>query len=1066
MIDIQTKSTELPTIDFTIFEATPGNNLLLQTDPPHFTILAVTKAYLQIAGKTRVELVGKGIFDALPAYPASAEDRVVNAVFDTLKKVIATKQMQHLPTPGCGVSLHENLSLEKYWCTNFSPVISTVGQVTMIVVTVEDLTKEKEVQQLDEKKKLTDFAHNMLHQAPLAIQIYKGRDLVIEVANEQTLTIWGKTADIIGRPFLAVFPELKEAGFKDLMCEVMETRMSKSYYELPVTFKRHGAIGVGYFNFVFQPYYEEGNTAPVGVLVFAAEVTEKVHARQLVDSSEKSLELALEIGALGVFTIDIESNTSFCSSHIVEWFDLPGKHVGVAEVLGKIHPDDQARVSDILQQSIAKINNGRYNTTCRVVHAKTGVLQYMHTIGQVLFENGDPKKISGIIQNITNQVLANQQIEASERNFRNLIMQAPVAIAVFKGKDYIAEIVNDKYLELIGRKRDVFIGKPLFESIPEIQEMLEPWAIEITNTGKSFPAYELEIALERNGQLADCYFSFLWEPMRDGNGEVTGFMAIAVEVTDQVLSRKRVEKSELKIRTVIQSAPYPIAVLIGEEYIIELANESMITAWGKGKDVIGRKYLELLPELSSQGLNTEVKQVFKSGISFSRKNQPVNILVNSEMQSFYYNYNFIPLVDAASMVYGILVSAVDVTDLNLARIRVEESRQNLQNVIMQAPVAMCIYKGPEFIIETANKRMIELWGKEEADVMNQPVLEAVPEALANGFEKILTSVYTTGDAYNSQDVALHLMRNGKLEMIYVNSLCKAYYESDGKISGIVEIATEVTEQVNARHKIEEVVALRTKELAEVNHALQQTNRELEQFAYIASHDLQEPLRKVSTFAQMLARNLGELDDKSKGYIDKITASTMRMSQLIRDVLDFSQLSLSNASFITVDLNKIVEDIFSDFELIVEEKQAQINLSPLPKIVAVPLQMQQLFSNLISNALKFNSSSVHPVITITSETLSAEELGEHKGLLPGVDYYQIKVADNGIGFNEKYAESIFGIFQRLHGKQEYAGTGIGLALCKKIIQNHHGDIWATSPATGGSAFYILLPKQKPISNGIV
>lgn len=387
----------------------------------------------------------------------------------------------------------------------------------------------------------------------------------------------------------------------------------------------------------------------------------------------------------------------------------------------------------------------------------------------------------------------------------------------------------------------------------------------------------------------------------------------------------------------------------------------------------------------------------------------------------------------------------------------KESENNLRHMILQAPVAMCILRGPEYTLEIANTRMFEFWGKPKEILLGKPIFEGMPEAKEQGLEALLENVYTTGNGFKAFERPLNLFRGMHIETIYVNFVYEALYEDNGRIAGIIAVAVEVTEQVNARQRIEEVVEQRTKELAEANIALKVNNQELKQFAYIASHDLQEPLRKVSTFTEKLKENLGEIDERSQIYLDKITTSTQRMMQLIQDVLNFSQLSTENRIEERVDLNCLIESLTSDFELVIEQKGATIIYNNLPTLKVHPLQMRQLFGNLLSNGLKFTKGNVSPVITISANSIAETERTKYNNLLPETDYCIITVADNGIGFSQEYAKKIFNIFERLHGKTEFAGTGIGLAMCKRIAQNHNGEIWATSANEKGSAFHVILPK---------
>jgi len=241
------------------------------------------------------------------------------------------------------------------------------------------------------------------------------------------------------------------------------------------------------------------------------------------------------------------------------------------------------------------------------------------------------------------------------------------------------------------------------------------------------------------------------------------------------------------------------------------------------------------------------------------------------------------------------------------------------------------------------------------------------------------------------------------------------------------------------------------QLEEKINELNASNYDLEQFAYIASHDLQEPLRKIKTFTNLLDKNLS-LGDKDRVYFNKIISSSERMSNLIRDVLNYSQLS-SNNQLVKIELNNIVNDVIDDLELVIQDKGAILHVSKLPVVKGINLQLTQLFTNLITNSLKFSARA--PVIRIEAQEASVSEL-EEQALNPLESFWKITVEDNGIGFEQQYAKQIFDIFQRLNDKQVYAGNGIGLALCKKIVANHRGSIKAEGTLSTGATFTIYLP----------
>lgn len=249
--------------------------------------------------------------------------------------------------------------------------------------------------------------------------------------------------------------------------------------------------------------------------------------------------------------------------------------------------------------------------------------------------------------------------------------------------------------------------------------------------------------------------------------------------------------------------------------------------------------------------------------------------------------------------------------------------------------------------------------------------------------------------------------------------------------------------------LEQQVKERTQLLDETNKLLQQkinelanSNKSLESFTYVASHDLQEPLRKIQTFVSMLDERLAD-PAAARNYMGKIYNAAQRMSNLISDVLQYSRLS-GNVPFTEVRLSEIVRQVCSDYELVISQKNAVINVGAMPVISAVPLQMHQLFSNLLSNALKY--STEEPSVDINAAYFTEN----------GIEKTEITFKDNGIGFDNKYADQIFSLFKRLHGKMEYSGTGIGLSICKKITEQHGGSISAQSKPGSGTVFTVILP----------
>lgn len=276
----------------------------------------------------------------------------------------------------------------------------------------------------------------------------------------------------------------------------------------------------------------------------------------------------------------------------------------------------------------------------------------------------------------------------------------------------------------------------------------------------------------------------------------------------------------------------------------------------------------------------------------------------------------------------------------------------------------------------------------------------------------------------------------------------------------IEIKKGVQKQLeNANVQLEEKVKERTFDLLQSNKKLEESNIDLQQFASIASHDLQEPLRKIMIFSQLVNERFFENEPEAGKYMEKIFSSSNRMRNLINDLLEYSKLS-RHATFQQTDLNCLVQETVNDLELAIQDKQAQLVIDELPVVEAIPGQIRQVFQNLISNALKFASPHRTPVINISCRQTDWMPFSDFD---PDVsNHVRIDIADNGIGFDEIYLDKIFTIFQRLHDKDQYEGNGIGLAIVKKIIEKHNGGMSAASKEGEGSVFSIVLPVKQAVS----
>jgi two-component system CheB/CheR fusion protein len=401
-----------------------------------------------------------------------------------------------------------------------------------------------------------------------------------------------------------------------------------------------------------------------------------------------------------------------------------------------------------------------------------------------------------------------------------------------------------------------------------------------------------------------------------------------------------------------------------------------------------------------------------------------------------------------------LLAFEDITDKRRAEIMKAEREEWFRNMANNAPV-MIWTAGPDGLRNFFNVTWLTYTGRTiEQDMGNGWIHDLLPAD-----KEAFLSVYDEAFEQQKPFAIDYRLRRHDGEYRWVKAIGRPTFSPDGQFTGIVGICTEIHDAKIAHAELERIVSRRTYDLQQANKELKKSNTELQQFAYVASHDLQEPLRKIMIFSDRLTSG-SERSEVRLGYIDKIADSAQRMSQLIHDLLDFSRATRTNERMERTDLNAVSQTVLVDFDLLIKEKNALVLVEELPVIEAIPLQMEQLFHNLISNALKFSKDRTPPVVKISSRTLDKEEVTALGGLDRNQEYVELIFEDNGIGFGNEYAEQIFVLFQRLNGRHEYPGTGIGLALCRKIVDNHGGRIFANSLESIHTQFHVVLPVEQP------
>ncbi|HEU4473137.1 MAG TPA: PAS domain-containing protein [Flavisolibacter sp.] len=630
-------------------------------------------------------------------------------------------------------------------------------------------------------------------------------------------------------------------------------------------------------------------------------------------------------------------------------------------------------------------------------------------------------------------------------NFQHFFDQAHAPFSIIKGKDMVFSFANPAYRQLMNGRE--LVGKTLYEAIPELRG--QPFANlleEVFRTGKPFHVNEIPATavFEGGKEPSTRYFNLSYTPYKNERGETEGILASGYDVTEQVMLRKIAEKDKLNgdaYRLFLQ-APLGICILEGEAFMIELANDAFLEITGKSRlSFVGRPLWEALPEVRTQGYDELLREVKRTGVAYRGSESEVELMRFGKKETLWVNYVFEPLMEEDRSVNRIMVLAIDVTEQVEARHKIEYAEERARLAIESAGLG--VYEVSLVTDEMiTSPRMNAIFGFDRTLSRAEYVSVIHPDDLEIR-DKAHQEALTRGKLEYEARIN---WKDGSLHWIRVNG--RVLFDAKGRPQRMLGMVQDITEQKQFAGELARQVKERTQELEE-------KNSELQQFANVTSHDLQEPLRKVMIFTEMIqARDFDKLGDLSKQQFSKIREAVSRLSESLKDLLNFTSLR-KEEQFSLVNLNEVLRHVLADLEIVISHKDAVIEAPDLPIIRAIPLQMHQLFYNLLNNALKFSREGVRPFIQLSVKRKTRPDSRYLPELDTGKEYLEIVVSDNGIGFDQEHASRIFQMFQRLHTKQAYTGTGIGLALCKKIALNHAGDIYALSEPGRGASFYIYL-----------
>lgn len=544
--------------------------------------------------------------------------------------------------------------------------------------------------------------------------------------------------------------------------------------------------------------------------------------------------------------------------------------------------------------------------------------------------------------------------------------------------------------------------------------------------------------------------------------------SLEIEVKNRT---KELEFEKQKLIALLTNAPVAICLFNGPEHIYEFANHDYLETVGN-RQLIGKSVREALPEIAGQGFYEMLDKVYSTGEPFIGKEiySTIDKKNNGQVEDIYWNFIYQPIYNQNNEIIGISDFAFDITDQVIARQMVEKlnkelsvseakyrnlseelelkvrertqdllkankeveyQRNKLNELFIKAPTLICLLEGPQHIFTFTNPLYEKMFG---SNLIGKTIAEALPIFSNQGHFDILDKVYQTGEAFVGKEYPAFFDKagDGNIVQCYFNFVYQPIFNSENQVEGISAFVFDVTDIILARQQLEKL-----------NANLELSNQELQSFAYVASHDLQEPLRMITSYSQLLSRRYkNKLGEDAVEFIDNILDGGKRMKILIEDILNYSKISKKEMVTSVVDLNAVIESVTFNLQLSIEESNAILNYGNLPKIKVERIHMLQLFQNIIGNAIKYRKKDTQLIIDISVKQLDNSWL--------------FSISDNGIGINPENFHQIFVIFRRLHGRSEYAGTGIGLASCKKIVELYGGSIWVESEEDKGSTFFFTLP----------
>lgn len=844
----------------------------------------------------------------------------------------------------------------------------------------------------------------------------------------------GRHPGALGQRAEECWPEVWNS-ISPLINQVLQKGESVYMEDLMLPLYRNGKLSDAYWTFGYSPVKDEsGNVA--GVIVICTENTDRVKDYKKLKESEELLSFSIEAAELATWDLNPISNKFIGNDRLKDWFGLPKEaEIDLPIATNIIVEKDRENVKQAISKSI-QYPGEKYEIEYTILNPKSNKERTVLAKGKAWFnENKIAYRFNGTLQDITEKIESRKAEVEKENYFRKLTDAVPSIIWITRADGYCI-FLNKNWYDYTGQTKEEAEGFGWLNAThPDDKKNVEVAFLEANKNQEYFSiAYRLR---NKDGE-----FHWIMDsaaPKFNEKGEYEGFVGTVVDIHQQKLAEQKIKESELNLRNTISKAPVAMCIFKGKDHTVQIANDKMLKLWGKVESqVLEKPIIEGLPEIKGQGFEELLDSVFKTGEAINKYEVPAMLPREKGIELIYVDFVYEAFCEADGTISGIIAVATDVTQQVLARKKIEQAEEKARLAIESADLGSYEVDLLTNVMATS-ERFDTIWGG-HSTFRSELASYIHPDDLSIRNEAHNKSIETGILEYEAR-----LLRNDK-SINWVRIKGKLIFDKNNNPITLIGVVQDITEQKQFAEQLTKLVKERTLEL-------HRSNEDLLQFAHVASHDLKEPVRKIKIFSSMLQSDYGELlPQRGMTYLNKVHNATDRMFSMIEGVLAYSEFTSAEQKIEKIQLNLIIDNIESDLELLIQQKNATIIRGNLPQIEGADVLIHQLFYNLINNALKFSKNDVPTIIEINSAVEISEE---------GENLVKIIVSDNGIGIDPNFSSKIFDVFSRLNAKDDYEGTGLGLALCKKIVERHHGTITATGIKDEKAVFSILLPEKQNI-----